>query len=73
MRTKWSVDGPKLYDLTEQWIRKHLGDYEADHANYGWFVDEVQGTITTKIYGKQAGCVIIDTHGHITYEGWTNG
>jgi len=65
-RTTWSIDGYKLYELQERWIAQHISQHAADHANYGWFVDEPNGTIATKVYGH--GVVTIDTKGKIAYE-----
>lgn len=46
------------YEAQENWIKEHCGEEAAQKANYGWFVDEVDGLISTKIYG----------HGIITTE-----
>lgn len=39
------------YGLQEEYIIEHFGKEAAENANYGWFVDEVDETISTKVYG----------------------
>lgn len=44
----------QIYDQQHEVIRREYGKDAADNANYGWFVDDTDGSvqISTKVYGK---------------------
>lgn len=42
----------EIYVAQEKWIKEHFGSDVAKMANYGWGVDEVEGCISTKVYGR---------------------
>jgi hypothetical protein len=48
-----------IYEAQDQWISAHFG-LKTPTINSGWFVDEVDGYISTKIYGH--GILTTDIH-----------
>lgn len=54
----------EAYDAQEAWIKENCGDEAANTANYGWFVDEVDGNICTKVYGHGVLTTVIATLEH---------
>lgn len=52
-----------IYDAQDEWIREHCPDAA---TNIGWAVDEIEGVISTKIYGL--GVLTTDVHLNHTFE-----
>lgn len=40
-----------IYLSQEKYIKEHISERAARNANYGWGVDDVERSITTKVYG----------------------
>jgi hypothetical protein len=65
----WDDEEDIAYESQIRWIKKHIGQEEADGANLGWWADG--SYIGTKIYGENGGVLTtnIDTLEH-QFEPW---
>lgn len=52
------VTDEEILDSQDQWIRENCGEGAAGSANYGWFVDEIEGEYGTKVYGPKGGVLV---------------
>lgn len=57
-----------IWDSQEQFIRTHFGHAAAEHANYGWFMDDVARVACTKVYGYGVLSTSYDSPDHHSME-----